>query len=509
MTEIIQLPPPPASYHDDNAMWLDEQIWGHRLWEQDPWLLFLEFLSVAEARHESGQLFTADDPPFPFKFRPAQHPYLRNLLFNNEKLLEIADRHPDDATAWDKWLKWMEENAKMVADRDFSYLKKRFRSFRQLVKVIEMLRTATIESSINKRWSSRFLFPFGRHAIYEDLNAEGGREYINFTRNGDLLYQMLSRTSAAPELARHFARLFEQRDPCDRLVELLQPEIAEERHGRSDSYLPYAKHPAFEALARDWLAVLDLQLPRFDAYPYLTILGALHMALYQLQVAADVCGKQKPHFICEVVAPKKTLIRELSAGNYVANNQLSLSAVETYVRNIGKKPEWTAAAADQAGFAACRAIMNDCVRWPNDDDYTGPADPDALLESLRHAALRRHRQHTANIHNSLGRGAGLVSRRGTNRLRYAPTDELLKALILANVPIRMDYGQFLALLYERYGFVLGEQEGQLAITTEDFDKRAFQANAARLENRLKTIGMLRRLSDACAYVENPLRRSAV
>jgi hypothetical protein len=82
--------------------------------------------------------------------------------------------------------------------------------FEQLVKVIEMLRSATIESSMNKRWSSRFVFPFGRHAIYEDLNTEGNREYINFTRNGDLLYQMLARSSAASELARHFAHLFER-----------------------------------------------------------------------------------------------------------------------------------------------------------------------------------------------------------------------------------------------------------------------------------------------------------
>ncbi len=508
MTEIVQLPPPPASYHDDNDLWLDEQIWGHRLWEQDPWLLFLEFLSVAEASHATGQLFAADATQFPFSFRPAQRPYLRNLLFNNDKLLEIADRYPDNETAWAKWLEWMQSNSKMVAHRDFSYLKNRFQNFEQLVKVIEMLRSATIESSINKRWSSRFVFPFGRHAIYEDLNTEGNREYINFTRNGDLLYQMLARSSAAPELARHFAHLFERRDSCDRLTELIQPEVAEERHTRSGSYLPYAKHPAFDVLAQDWLAVLELQLPRFDAYPYLTILGALHITLYQLQVAAHVCDKPKPHFICEVVAPKKTLVRELSAGNYIANNQLSLSAVETYVRNIGKSPEWIVAAAEQSGFAACREIMRKKVRWP-DENYTGPVDPDVLLENLRHTAQRRHRQHTANVHNSLGRGAGLVSRRGTNRLRYAPTDELLKALILANVPVRMDYGQFLGRLYDRYGLVFGEQEGQLAITTEDFDKRAFQANASRLENRLKTIGMLRRLSDACAYVENPLRRSAV
>jgi hypothetical protein len=510
MTEIVRLPPPPASDHKDNVMWLDEQIWGHRLWEQDPWLLFLEFLTVAEATHATGQLFAADATEYPFIFQPAQRPYLRNLLFNNEKLLEIADRHPDNETAWAKWLDWMQSNAKMVADRDFSYLKKRFKNFEQLVIVIEMLRSATIESSINKRWSSRFVFPFGRHAIYEDLNTEGNREYINFTRTGDLLYQMLARSSNAPELARHFSHLLERRDPCDRLTELLQPEIADRREDRHESYLPFAKHPAFEVLAQDWLAVLDLHLPRFDAYPYLTILGALHITLYQLQVAAHLCDKPKPYFICEVVAPKKTLVRELSVGNYIANNQLSLSAVENYVRNIGKSPEWISTAAEQSGFAACREILRNKVRWPKkDEDYTGPADPDALLEDLHYTAQRRHRQHTANVHNSLGRGAGLVSRRGTNRLRYAPTDELLKALILANVPVRMDYSQFLRRLYDRYGLVFGEQEGQLAITTEDFDKRAFQANASRLENRLKTIGMLRRLSDACAYVENPLRRSAV
>lgn len=253
MTEIVQLPPPPASYHNDNDLWLDEQIWGHRLWEQDPWLLFLEFLSVAEASHAAGQLFAADATQFPFSFRPAQRPYLRNLLFNNDKLLELVDLYPDNETGWAKWLEWMQSNAKMVAHRDFSYLKNRFQNFEQLVKVIEMLRSATIESSMNKRWSSRFVFPFGRHAIYEDLNTEGNREYINFTRNGDLLYQMLARSSAAPELARHFEHLFERRDSCDRLTELLQPEIAEERHTRSGSYLPYAKHPAFEVLAQVWL----------------------------------------------------------------------------------------------------------------------------------------------------------------------------------------------------------------------------------------------------------------
>jgi hypothetical protein len=55
--------------------------------------------------------------------------------------------------------------------------------------------------------------------------------------------------------------------------------------------------------------------------------------------------------------------------------------------------------------------------------------------------------------------------------------------------------------------VFGEREAKLVLGAEDFDKRAFQANSDRLESRLRTLGMLRRLSDACAYVENPLRKA--
>ena len=52
-----------------------------------------------------------------------------------------------------------------------------------------------------------------------------------------------------------------------------------------------------------------------------------------------------------------------------------------------------------------------------------------------------------------GREVGLVSKRGTNRLRYAPTDSLLKALVLATVPRRAEYKDFLASLFSRYGLV--------------------------------------------------------
>ena len=104
---------------------------------------------------------------------------------------------------------------------------------------------------------------------------------------------------------------------------------------------------------------------------------------------------------------------------------------------------------------------------------------------------------------------GLISKRGTLKLRYAPNDDLLKSLLLANVPVRLELHQFLALLWNRYSLVFGDREAEAVLPKDEFDKKAFQANARRLEHRLASLGLLKRLSDGCAYVQNPYARKAL
>jgi hypothetical protein len=213
------------------------------------------------------------------------------------------------------------------------------------------------------------------------------------------------------------------------------------------------------------------------------------------------------YFICEVVAPKKTLVRELSAINYQENSLLSQRAVEAYVSAITTSDRWQEARSQASAFSACKAILEEQVRWPNaPEDYEGCSEPEALVSELRRSAIARHKQHVASVHRQYGRDVGLVSKRGTNRLRYAPTDSLLKTLVLANVSGRMEYKEFLDVLFTRYGLVIGEREAERVLSHEDFEKKAFQTNSHRLEQRLSSLGMLRRLSDACAYVQNPLAR---
>lgn len=501
------LPPPPRNDHPDNEMWIDEQIWGHRLWDAtSPWLIFLELLGVAEARERDQSLFDDGGQPYPLSFRPAKRMYLRNILYNNEPLLRIAEEGLADGAAWEKWLTAMAERAQAVPKRDFGYLRKRFSSFSDFVALVSMLRGTTIENGSNKRWSSRFVFPFGRHALYEDLNVKNNsasREYINFGRSGELAYQMLCRSSRANELVPEIVRILDG-DPCDQLLRMLEPDYEEDKSTRGNSYLPYANHEVFDDLADDWLALLQGPLPKFDTFPHLAALTSLHLLRYQLLVAAKYCLAPKPHFICEVLAPRRTPVRELSISNFQMNDILPSRAVDAYIEAIGRSQEWQRCQSSETPFADCRRLLVDTVRWPGEDDYNGPPDENALIADLKRSAQARHRRHVAAVHRSYGAGCGLVSRRGTNQLRYAPTDALLKSLILANVPTRMDYSEFLDLLYHRYGLVIGEREAGLVLSDDEFDRKSFQLNSARLERRLRTLGMLRRLSDACAYVENPL-----
>jgi hypothetical protein len=208
-------------------------------------------------------------------------------------------------------------------------------------------------------------------------------------------------------------------------------------------------------------------------------------------------------FVCEVVAPRKTLVREISCELYQNNNLLPAQAVEAFIEKVESSQSWKYALTESGAFEKCRAILRDTVRWGDDSDYSGPSDPEQLIDALRQAAMKRHRQHVANIHRNYGRDIGLVSKRGTVKLRYAPNDSLPKTLLFANVDKRMELNDFLAKLQSRYGIVFGDREAEHVLPRGDFDKKAFRANSRRLEQRLASLGILKRLSDACAYVINP------
>ncbi|MES2885641.1 MAG: hypothetical protein V4709_12600 [Pseudomonadota bacterium] len=491
------------------GMWIEEQFWGHRLYDgQSPWLTFLEFIGVAHSAQEAGQLFDFEQSQYLSTYSALSRLHLRNILFLDEqRIVHTAKTYGDSDTAWSHWLEWIERNAKGLdpAKRKFGYLRTRFDSFHDFAALIRALRSCVVEGDTNKRWSSRFIFPFGPAALFEDLAIKDesfSREYINFGRSGELLYLMLARSSLRTELTELLPRVLVAQNKWNHLVQRLQPDTTSPVSPRSGAFLPYDAHPVFEILAADWLALLRLRLPGFDVVPHLVTSGAFGLLLYQLHTSAHLLGMPMVRpIICEVVAPKKGLVRELSTECFEENSVLSFDAMNCVIERVTLDPRWEQGAGPVEKLSNRRAVIADMFRWS--DKNPSVSDPDELLRMFRSAARTRHQRHFGQVHRTFGRGVGLVSRRGTNRFRYAPTDHFLKFLVLATVDKRVEFGEFLEKLYRRYGLIFGEREAHAAKPGEAIDKKPFQQNALRLEQRLSSLGLLKRLSDACAYVENP------
>jgi hypothetical protein len=494
--------------HD--GIYVDEQIWGHRLHdEQSPWLTFLEFLTVFHALQPSA-LQNHRLPGEKLTYRPQRQIRLRNILFNNPHFVELKDSAISSDEAWTLWLNRMARNPSGEAATGLSLgdLQHQFATFQDFMRAVEYFRRTAVEGLANKRWTTRFTFPFGANALYEDV-AEKGKTFstdrLFFARTGELLYLMLCRATRAEELAAALSQLFfKDTNPSEQLIGILQGKVHVADTERTGAFLPYPSRPEFDMLAEDWLSLLNRRMPGLDVVPHLATIGALHLWRYFLNLAAERLGKPKPLVLIEMVAAQRTAIRALSTDCYDQNNALPWRAVEAMLLAVKQRPEWPEWAAGADGRERFLDQLTEEFGWPHEKerkDYKSRS-VDEILAALIEDARSRHRGHLGKIHGTWARDLGLASRRGSRRVRYAPTDRLLKTLVFAHVPDRLEVKSFLRLLHQRYGFVIGDAEGQLWIREGQADKEDFKRNAQRLEERLSSLGLAERLSDACAYIQS-------
>ena len=489
---------------------VDEHIWGHRLYdEQLPHLTVLEFLGVLGSNLDSPLIATPDDK---VRYRPQHQIRLRGLLFNNPFVEAIRERPITDDEKWREWGVLFAQDATKHGDEDMSYLRKAFSSFDDFAKAIELLRSSAFEARSNKRWSSKFVFPFGPDAMFEDLRIDSGgasNDRRFFARTGELLYLMLSRATHGPELGAQLSqRLFNRAAPMNRLVLALQGEPQLASNSRDVGYLPHASNPRFDQLCDDWLAILARDMPIYDALEHLITSAGLNLLIYFLEQAKVQAGDAEPvEFVCEIVSKERTKVRALSGDSYQLNQGLSPKAVRASIEQTRMLPEWEAASNSDYPDAERASIMREMFQWPSSDsddeaDYTRMSG-DKLIETLVDMALSRHEQHVGKIHASWSRAIGLSSRRLARRTRYAPNDRLIKTLVVAIVDDRMQFDEFLSEAKRRYGIVIGDAEGSRLVAEKKVDQEVLSENRANLEARLVGLGLVRRLSDSCSFVENP------
>jgi len=329
----------PAKYRRDVNVWVDEAIWGHRLYnDQTPWLILLEFLAVFRYRDRAGVALNEplqDGRHEAFTYYVPRLVPLRQLVFNNPHL------HYIEATERADLERWGSLHDTYAGDDDIGYLQERFHSFSHLARVIDFFQSTAVEPHRQRRWSSRFLFPYGPDCLYADLptNIHGSPDRRFFARGGELLYLMLNRSGAGLEIAKRISTvLLREGGTWDRVIRSLLPEdsqIHADSVASRIGYLPYAERPEYEALGKTWQRMLSLDLPGETLLDPLMRLSALHMLLYTLRRANEELGdSSEPRFVLEIAAPRKSTLFELSEESLGANRMLPRRAVRAYVDSV-------------------------------------------------------------------------------------------------------------------------------------------------------------------------------
>jgi len=485
---------------------VDEHIWGHRLYdEQLPHMAVLEFLGVLGSNKDTPLIAAPADR---VRYRPQRQIRLRGLLFNNPYVESVSEKAIPDDDKWKSWKELFAEDATGLGDDDMEYLRQVFLNFDDFAKAIELLRSSAFEARSNKRWSSKFVFPFGPDALYEDLRVESSgasNDRRFFARTGELLYLMLSRATRGPELGQKLIeRLYDSKAPMNRLVKALQGEPQFANEPRDVGYLPYASNPRFDRLCEDWLAILSRDMPIYDALEHLIASAGLNLLLYFLECGKKQSGDAEPvEIVCEIVSRERTKVRALSGDSYQANQALSLRAVRSAVEQIKLTDVWATAVGSDDPEGECVKLMRESFQWPPVDGEYERRSGDDLVRELAERAESRHEQHIGKIHAAWSRAIGLSSRRLARRTRYAPNDRLLKTLVVTIVDDRMQFDEFLQEVRRRYGLVIGDMEGAHLVREKQVDQEALSENRGNLETRLVGLGLVRRLSDSCSFVENP------
>jgi hypothetical protein len=476
---------------------------------------------MAEGMYRQGRLLEPTRPGDNPEYVASRCLQLRNLLYNNPRMEEILrNAQGSDEDGWAEWLRVMKDTASL-GDRlgaDFSYLRERFDTFAELVSVVRLLRRITVDPGSERGWTTQFLYPIGPAALYEAILEKGDgfeRTRRVFTRTGELAYLMLTRSSEAlrVKIQQRLAPSFEPNASRNRLVMRLissaEPDRGEMKGG---TYLPYKTHPAFDRMAEDVAAILSLNLPDQDAFQYLQPLLGFHLYLYGIETAYAWLGNEGlPPIICEILAPKSDLVRKAAVGSYLHNDGIGELAVRKFVdTKVFSDPELNKILTDDTldDVAKTDFLAEHLARSVSLKKRPDTSDPRKMVEVFYGFARKLYRGGTADGLTGLATGCGLASKRGTNRYRYAPTDELLRALVLANVTAPVEESAFLRHLHRRYRISIGPTEAKSEVLSYQFDETDFKKNRDRFGQHLVGMGLAQRKSDACTYVINPMESAA-
>ena len=507
-------------------MWVQEALYGHRFTdEQKPFMLVLEALSICRGRWKAGQeMFPGQPADGGHELLPSyviEKKALRFLLFWRSLDRRCTDAGASPAERLDAMISTLEEDFPRRSDKGtFAYLRGRVRDDPDaLMQAIEIVRGSEINPESKKRPQSRFLNPQGPSLHLTELNnAMSSSDRRFFARGGELVYLMLNRSAHRDRLAEAITeRLLEVDDPIDTLARQLSPEAPDERTADARlGYLPAPWMKAYDRLAEDWLAILDLRsLPRAQLLDPLARVTALNLVRYFAEVGEERFSLRAKAIPLDMSDGGLADIRDLGKIMLVQHREAIRDATRRYIdEQIAGSGTWRAFVGDTQHpdrtvlSGKARDAIKEALDIEFDTDAGDVRGPAAWRDHAITVSSDRKRGDPASVVKPLAEAAGFASARQRIGSWFSASDAFLEALVHACVAAPMTLEAFAATLHGRYGLVIGPTEAVAHLGGMSINEASFRRNLLHLEERLAGLGLLKRLSDDCAFVTNPFAEKA-
>ena len=507
---IVRLAPPPDVL-DNIDMEVQERIYGHRfVQEQEPYMIVLETLAAC-ASVRLGECRATKEAHESFSYELPHRRKMRFLLFKDSHLEKIVNE--DTVADNEKWPEWKKRINEQYSPREdshdsFKYLDEVFSTdIGALYQCVRILKSRELDVMHNRRWTSRFLAVTGPDMICADIKeGSWSPDRRFFGRGGEIVYLMLNRSRKSGEAAELIEdRLLGKDDPMNKMACKISDNADNRKSSVKIGFLPYYHLNIYDSLADDWISILKCEeFPNANLFEPLFRITGINLMAYFVEINSKKMNmNSKNPIVFDLTNGANKQMREEGKKYLNMLRDDANRTVRKFIRDRLKIDDQWNQALQYNEFEKARKRIKNRFLFNKMEKLDYVKTPAELEDGMAKLAIDRAKNNIYKYLMPFARNSGFATARLGIGTWLAIDDSSLFALVLANVDKPMELREFLEILYNRYGIVIGPQEACKAFGRIQVER--YKNNLTALESRLADLALSERLSDDCAFVINPYR----
>lgn len=311
----------------------------------------LELLQILASQNDTTPLQAKENDNGQVLFARTRRKLLKRVLFDNPFLGRISrsGAYKNQQDRWEEWRNVFNRSDSKQDDHitveQCTKLASHFSGFAEFEKAINIMRSWELDHDNSRQWSTKFLFPFGLNAIYNETTVANSFKTNFLAGQGELLFSMLQRAKQNTESyqdvgAKLIDQFIIQNDAVNTLagyindaekeskdivnfhklkeVNTTGSDEIDELHRKTfetqgiakslyfTAFVPYKHLKLYDNLCEDIANLLECNLSKQDLFIALSRIATLHLMTYLLEQERQIC-------ICQAESAKS---KELS-GSFV------------------------------------------------------------------------------------------------------------------------------------------------------------------------------------------------